>query len=50
LVHKLTIRCETDCEFLVLGRSGFNQQVRKFPKMQKEHGRCGDTAQDKPEL
>lgn len=36
LVHKLTIRCQTDCEFLVLRREDFMQCISRFPLMKRE--------------
>merc|ERR1712113_1019683 len=37
LIHHVTMRCETDCEFLVLSRSDFRQQVSLFPSVQIEY-------------
>merc|ERR1711920_1086859 len=37
LVHHVSMRCETDCEFLVLGRNAFLQQVAVFPRLQDEY-------------
>jgi len=37
VVHTVSIRCETDCEFLILSRSDFVAQVRKFPKVRQEY-------------
>jgi len=37
LVHHVTMRCETDCEFLLLSRVDFFQQVGQFPKVKDEY-------------
>jgi len=39
LVHNVTIRCETDCEFLVLTQHEFKQQLAHFPRVQREYDR-----------
>lgn len=36
LVHTVTMRCETDCEFLVLRREDFMQCISMFPHMKRE--------------
>jgi CRP-like cAMP-binding protein len=36
LVHNVTMRCETDCEFLVLRRDDFMQCISMFPLMKRD--------------
>eukprot|EP00929_Paragymnodinium_shiwhaense_P021086 TRINITY_DN13848_c0_g1_i1.p1 TRINITY_DN13848_c0_g1~~TRINITY_DN13848_c0_g1_i1.p1 ORF type:complete len:889 (+),score=245.78 TRINITY_DN13848_c0_g1_i1:167-2833(+) len=36
-VRTCTVRCETNCEFLVLHYEDFRQQLREFPKIRKEY-------------
>jgi len=36
-VRTATVRCETQCEFLVLDHEHFHQQMREFPRVRREY-------------
>lgn len=36
LIHNVTMKCETECEFLVISRPEFLRQVGQFPVVQQE--------------
>jgi len=45
LVHNMTVRCETECEFLVLTRDNLMQKLALFPTMEDEYYRLLDEIQ-----